>query len=623
MIKPKSWERPFTTKRYLHPPFAEEIVTMWPDLKFVIGEVIVPETDDVPSASFRLLLGDNLDEIDYKQVQYNVRQDGIPIHSYVYDLGDYLIKAEGFCSTDRVPTTFIKFAFKNTSTWKVEDKVAFIVRTGKEEYLTGANVDGYCHYTPNVHTWGGIPPTWNYVSDGLLSDGKYKILFQDLANRFATDWKSGVKNVPWSKQQYLHVGFSLEASEEKSFTVAFGKGDIRKFDYEAEKQKTIDFWNGELSRIEIFPNKENENFYAMYRSLVAQLLQMFACPIGENYVLPRQGGLQRRVWPTEAYEFLKALDRIGDFRKYTGKAYELFFGMLQSKKGEDAGRVYPVKGSQSWARITSAALEGLAYHMIYSNDKEIFEKYRDNAYLAFKWIEKQRHMDPVYKGVFPPMKASDWDEVYRFWAQTDTYNIISYRALAEAFEKFGDPATSEIISAHDDYLRCMKRIYERVPKIETEDELVIPQTLELPPTDPPTPVVYLSDAIMLISSGVVAHESEDAKKLENYYLNRGLMKNGLTGLMNESILKYLPSDPWAGHTWYTSYSDMYWFYHYLAIGEREKAENILVGQLKYGMTPEYYMLERYADNDPYFTPWLPNASANGRTIMMLCDFYGM
>ena len=79
----------------------------------------------------------------------------------------------------------------------------------------------------------------------------------------------------------------------------------------------------------------------------------------------------------------------------------------------------------------------------------------------------------------------------------------------------------------------------------------------------------------------------------------------------------------AGHTWYTSYSDMYWFYHYLAIGEREKAENILVGQLKYGMTPEYYMLERYADNDPYFTPWLPNASANGRTIMMLCDFYGM
>ena len=38
MIKSKSWERPFTTKRYLHPPFAEEIVTMWPDLKFVIGE---------------------------------------------------------------------------------------------------------------------------------------------------------------------------------------------------------------------------------------------------------------------------------------------------------------------------------------------------------------------------------------------------------------------------------------------------------------------------------------------------------------------------------------------------------------------------------------------------------
>jgi len=39
------------------------------------------------------------------------------------------------------------------------------------------------------------------------------------------------------------------------------------------------------------------------------------------------------------------------------------------------------------------------------------------------------------------------------------------------------------------------------------------------------------------------------------------------------------------------------------------------------MTDEYYMLERYADNDPYYVPWSPNSSANGRTIIMLIDFY--
>ena len=35
------------------------------------------------------------------------------------------------------------------------------------------------------------------------------------------------------------------------------------------------------------------------------------------------------------------------------------------------------------------------------------------------------------------------------------------------------------------------------------------------------------------------------------------------------------------------------------------------------MKEEFYMAERYAANDKYYVPWSPNASANGRTIMML------
>ena len=99
------------------------------------------------------------------------------------------------------------------------------------------------------------------------------------------------------------------------------------------------------------------------------------------------------------------------------------------------------------------------------------------------------------------------------------------------------------------------------------------------------------------------------------------MRNGLTALMNTSILKSHQWDPWAGHIWYISYSDMQWFYYYMKKGDRKAAETILNAQLKYGMTPEFYMMERYADNDPYFVPWQPNASSNGGTVQMLCDFY--
>ena len=42
--------------------------------------------------------------------------------------------------------------------------------------------------------------------------------------------------------------------------------------------------------------------------------------------------------------------------------------------------------------------------------------------------------------------------------------------------------------------------------------------------------------------------------------------------------------------------------------------------IKYSMSKEYIMLERFMDNDKYFCCWQPNASANGRTLEMLLDW---
>jgi hypothetical protein len=55
---------------------------------------------------------------------------------------------------------------------------------------------------------------------------------------------------------------------------------------------------------------------------------------------------------------------------------------------------------------------------------------------------------------------------------------------------------------------------------------------------------------------------------------------------------------------------------------RAEAPKTLDAQIRYGMTAEWVMQERYADNDPSFRPWQPNASANGRLLMMLMDFCG-
>ena len=37
------------------------------------------------------------------------------------------------------------------------------------------------------------------------------------------------------------------------------------------------------------------------------------------------------------------------------------------------------------------------------------------------------------------------------------------------------------------------------------------------------------------------------------------------------------------------------------------------------VSKEYYVSERIADNDPWFAPWMPNASGMGRLIWMMLD----
>ncbi len=104
---------------------------------------------------------------------------------------------------------------------------------------------------------------------------------------------------------------------------------------------------------------------------------MFCHHVGKyDYVLPRQGGLQRNIWVGEAYDFLMALDKIGDFYSYTERAYQLFFDVLQEKDGENKGMINTLDGSIPWASITGSGIKGLSYHLIKRNDKNLFKTHR-------------------------------------------------------------------------------------------------------------------------------------------------------------------------------------------------------------------------------------------------------
>ncbi|RED75215.1 hypothetical protein [Cohnella phaseoli] len=612
------WQRPFTAKRYLHPPLAECLVTMWPDCKVMIGDVV--EDRNHRSAAFRLLFGEAAEEIPFEEIVYHSRPDGIPIHEVRYDGKNYALSMESFCSTDRVPTAYTRITVSNPHAVDISDTLCVMARSGKEELLTGMEWDGYCHFNPNVHNWGFIRSGWRY-RDGVMEDGAYELrIQQDYAD---ASWVEDGEGLKWSQRHLLKLRFKLPAGQSRTFSLAFRRGATERFQYEDEREKAVRYWEEKLSRIQPCPDYPSY-FAEIERNFVSQLLQMFSYPVGKDYVLPRQGGLQRAIWPVEALEFLIALDRIGNFHEYTERAYDTFFEVLQVKTGADVGLVLNMNG-EKWACNTAGAIWGASRHVLFRQDKAVFEKYRTYLLLGFDWIERQRSATKQGQyaghGIFPPMKAHDWQGEYQSWCFTDAHNLIGIFWLAEVLAHYGDPRADEVRDAYEDYMACMRSILEQQLLTNVKgNEVLISNQAGQPPLDPPIGPIGDS-AISLIRAGVIQPDSQAFERVENYYRNRGYGTKGLMGLMSDGLIEQgHNADYWAGHTWYTSGPDIPWFYAWLERGERDKAERLLQAQLTYSMTPEYYMCERYADNDPYFVPWLPNASANGRTIMMMRDF---
>ena len=140
------WGKAFTNKRYLHPPFAENIITMWPNSTILISEITTekPMWKDfekigkgcvyqTPSTGVVFTLKRESDLIlrqrrsskynghmwsselmPQNKTQYKTRKDGIPVHSFTKDFDVVKFHEEAFCDNERVPSAYIKVTLENS-----------------------------------------------------------------------------------------------------------------------------------------------------------------------------------------------------------------------------------------------------------------------------------------------------------------------------------------------------------------------------------------------------------------------------------------------------------------------------------------------------------------------------
>ena len=417
------WGKSFTNKRYLHPPFSEQIITMWPNSMVMIGEINADTPhkwadtrdfghgfacpDDSCGVVFTLSRKDDLNfrnhpgknKIIYNNdawsgklmpleiCTYKTRRDGIPIHSLTKDLDLLRFHEEAFCDNERVPTAYIKVTLENRFGTSEKISLGIMARSGPEFLLTGCpDPDGYLPYEPSTEKLNADEMIRFEKKDTFLTDGTFKLYFDSALS-------------PTERNEQLVCDITLEPYEKKSFTFALTRSEKTPLPYAKARREALCFWKSELGKAKNIPNKIGVE--PLFYNFLAQLLQMFACPRGGTHTIIRQGAAQRYHWP-EAKEVIRALSLTGGYQDYIDRALSHLFFDLQEKEGENKGRIHYDR--VPWNSRSAAALEMLD-SALYDNT-DLYEKYIDNAMQAFFWMERERarsnDIEGAIAGLFPP-----------------------------------------------------------------------------------------------------------------------------------------------------------------------------------------------------------------------------
>lgn len=620
------WQRFKTTRMYIHPPKAERIFTLWREGKIMMGEIETPINqpyENVHAAGI-WFVDENGERADFAKSRYIVREDGIPAHTLVFYLGGLECTLECVSPHERKPTLYAKLTVRSATGEDVSEKLGFILRDGMESELIFGAPDVYGIYAPRVDAWLNTEST--FIADCGFRSGE---CFLELTGAEGLEYDA-LRGVGM-------IDINLSAGEEKTLYIALGRGEGAKSCFKAAKASAIASWEGELAKITKLPKSisSDPEQYKMIKNLTVQLLQCFCYGKDTYNLYSRQGGLQRRVWTYEAMPVLEGLMRIGDFEDYIEPTIDVYFNEFYTESGE----IVPL--GIHWAMATGTVLNSFGTHAILRG-KDFFLKYRDKAMRSFDWMRKLRgqktydgavapsdsnRLGNTYlcvDGLFPPMSACDDPLVFQAWLSTDGNNILGLRAFTEACEMFGDERAAEVRAEYESYRGVMQKALDRfVREAEGTDELKIPYT---PAGDVPevTERYHFSPSIGFIMNAL-RPAPEIYEKVINYYTRRGLMIGGLYNKMPDKD----PSIPGnllsvvddAGHSviWYVCAQEYGWFKNFLQHGELERCREIVRDSVKFAMSDEYYMLERYHESNPWYSPWSPNASCNGRMINMLLD----
>lgn len=630
-----TWETPKTSRVYLHPIHSERLVSLYPDMKITDLDLsYIPMHYNQKGFGVHLIFGSDPGDCDMEKTVWKKPEEGLPVYTLYNNDPENgcAVRMTAFCDTARVPTTYCEVTVTNTNNYPLTGTVGLLPRYNKEDhYLTGLHDTGYEPYDPNVGQWylswqNKFAPVKPGGMDAVCEDGYGWMRVLETEN-LAVRWVSFEEQLHRFKaHDYYRLDYKLSAGDTAVVRFALRRGgpaDIVK-SYAEALVDTTKFWTDIQSKVTVLPNDSGKITQDMYRqnlTVMLQMLQHYENAKNPDYVFARQGDVGRFIWVWEAAHFLTVLDRAG-LSEYVTDAYRMFYDNWQLTDGAEKGKL--ANPWVAWDNTNGSAIWGTCHHLLTRNDPALFEEFRPKLNLALEYIQYRRSFargDEV-KGLFSSGRASDWGEVGQHWTYTDAVNVYGLSYMVQCYEKFRAPEAGYVRDIYEDYRNVVMSVLRKFEMEHAgERSYNMPHILGVPFEESYNHCFYTDGCPYLVKLDILDPNTELFEQMERFYREIGFLddEHGLAGRMTNDACG---SDGLYGNVYYTGVAEVAWIEAWQKRGEQDKVDRYARGILRYNVTPEFIVSERYSSVDPWFTPWQPNASGAGRLCQFLLDYYG-
>jgi hypothetical protein len=640
---------PATKRIYLQQPCDYKIVTVRPDLKFLVYAA-TGSADPMYLTGYGFVIARDSKALsfEYNNTKQLFENERLPLLTQRISQDGFDFEQKSFTTADAGgrPLLMVRLGVTRQpgQSPRSLDLAWLTVRDNQPRFSSVSNED-YIVFEPWGRAWESalkLTMAANSQRDGdtlfdvfrhsknVTPDGSRSLAGSNLIFRlsFAKEQEAGIEMaIPYEGLRHPAAADDQDLGYQERKAFLAGEEDrLLSLSFDEEYRRQSALWNhrfDDAAAIEV-PEKVVQDIYHV---LTCNDLQFLGNGNEVSYLKPGQGGYNSfsTVYGWESSNYLPMMDRQG-FHDEVGRVLDYFLTTQQGHNGPE-GDISTAEGCFRphihWMCETGAILGIFAEHAFLSGDFGRLRKDSGALLKAARWIQGQRARTrdllpdgrkSIHFGLMPPGRATDWPD-FEYSLFTDAFTWRGLDKLAQAFETANFPEAEWLRREADDYRQCIQESMKKVLINHSQKD----------PGDKYKVEANVFSQNGLLDAGLIDAGDDLARNIEAELRQSGAMDdlfaNRMEKMEDVELLK-LQEKSAGGEIdlYYLNVSEKIWHRVWLERGERMKALRYFYMTMAYSTSRDVHLVsERFSPQLIWLLPWQPNASGNGRVLQIIID----